>query len=102
MSTRAPRPGRPAFALLSSAALLLALACAPIHAQEPATPEKPPAQAPALRRVAPATRLQPTCRGEAGAILPLQDLRIFAEVFNQIRTAYVEPVDDRTRCSRTQ
>ena len=29
-------------------------------------------------------------------VLPLQDLRIFAEVFNQIRSAYVEQVDDRT------
>ena len=29
-------------------------------------------------------------------VLPLQDLRIFAEVFNQIRSAYVEKVDDRT------
>ena len=29
-------------------------------------------------------------------VLPLKDLRIFAEVFNQIRAAYVEKVDDRT------
>jgi carboxyl-terminal processing protease len=29
-------------------------------------------------------------------VLPLRELRIFAEVFNQIRTSYVEPVDDRT------
>lgn len=28
--------------------------------------------------------------------LPLDDLRLFAEVFNQIRVAYVEEVDDRT------
>ena len=33
---------------------------------------------------------------DPAAILPLQDLRVFAEVFNQIRSAYVEPVDDRT------
>jgi carboxyl-terminal processing protease len=29
-------------------------------------------------------------------VLPLEELRIFAEVFSQIRTAYVEPVDDST------
>lgn len=29
-------------------------------------------------------------------VLPLTELRIFADVFNQIRTSYVEQVDDRT------
>ena len=35
---------------------------------------------------------------EAGAkgILPLDDLRTFAEVFDRIKNAYVEPVDDKT------
>ena len=33
---------------------------------------------------------------DPAAVLPLEELRIFAEVFNQIRTAYVEPVDDKT------
>src|SRR5690606_38984522 len=28
--------------------------------------------------------------------LPLEEVRIFTEVFNQIRSAYVEPIDDRT------
>ncbi|HUH36546.1 MAG TPA: peptidase S41, partial [Spongiibacteraceae bacterium] len=28
--------------------------------------------------------------------LPLEELRTFADVFNQIRQAYVEEVDDRT------
>ena len=30
------------------------------------------------------------------AVLPLRDLRIFADIFNQIRISYVEEVDDRT------
>ncbi len=29
-------------------------------------------------------------------VLPLQDLRVFADVFNQIRVSYVEEIDDRT------
>lgn len=33
---------------------------------------------------------------EAAAPLPLNDLRTFAEVFERIRTSYVEPVDDAT------
>jgi len=32
----------------------------------------------------------------AEGVLPLLELRIFADVFNQIRTSYVEQVDDRT------
>jgi len=34
--------------------------------------------------------------GDQPGQLPLTDLRIFADVFNQIRTSYVEEVDDRT------
>jgi len=52
------------------ASLSLSLSLVPVHAQE----------------------AQP----EAAAPLPLNDLRTFAEVFERIRTAYVEPVDDAT------
>jgi carboxyl-terminal processing protease len=63
--------------------LLLPLAAAAQEADpQPGTQAEPEAAS------APAT-------GEKGE-LPLQDLRIFVEVFNQIRTSYVEPVDDRT------
>jgi carboxyl-terminal processing protease len=34
--------------------------------------------------------------GDQPGQLPLTELRIFADVFNQIRTSYVEEVDDRT------
>ena len=33
--------------------------------------------------------------GEAGSGLPLDELRVFAEVFGRIKQDYVEPVDDR-------
>jgi carboxyl-terminal processing protease len=32
---------------------------------------------------------------EAGAPLPIEELRTFADVFNAIKTGYVEPVDDK-------
>ena len=35
-------------------------------------------------------------KAEAPARLPLEELRMFADVFNQIRVSYVEDVDDRT------
>ena len=38
-----------------------------------------------------------TARGEnPDGVLPLKELRIFVDVFNEIRTSYVEEVDDRT------
>ena len=55
------------------------------HAQEAEIPVSPD---PATTDVLPA--------GDQPGQLPLTDLRIFADVFNQIRTAYVEEVDDRT------
>lgn len=64
-------------------AVLFASSARAQPSDEPAAPspahrtEKPPAEPPQ-------------------GVLPLQDLRIFAEVFNQIRTSYVEEVDDRT------
>ena len=34
--------------------------------------------------------------GNPEGVLPLKELRIFVDVFNEIRTSYVEEVDDRT------
>jgi len=59
---------------LSAAVLLTAvLACTGALAEEPGPPGEQPE-----------------------GLLPLRELRIFADVFNQIRTSYVEEVDDRT------
>ncbi|MBK6277939.1 MAG: S41 family peptidase [Gammaproteobacteria bacterium] len=61
------------------------LAAGPACAQEAETAVSPdPATAEALPR------------DDQPGQLPLTELRIFADVFNQIRTAYVEEVDDRT------
>lgn len=63
--------------------LLLALAAVPAGAAEPVPVPLP--ETPAADNTAkPATRL------------PLEDLRAFVEVFERIRSSYVEPVDDRT------
>ena len=56
-----------------------------LHAQEGENPVIPD---PATTETLPAA-------DQAGQ-LPLTELRIFADVFNQIRTSYVEEVDDRT------
>lgn len=39
---------------------------------------------------------KPAPAAEASAVLPLEDLRTFTRVFEQIRRSYVEEVDDRT------
>lgn len=39
---------------------------------------------------------QPAAAGEQQSALPLDELRTFADVFNQIRLSYVEEVDDKT------
>lgn len=39
---------------------------------------------------------QPAVDVETGARLPLEELQLFAQVFEQIRNAYVEEIDDKT------
>jgi carboxyl-terminal processing protease len=41
-------------------------------------------------------KAQPAQSSEATAPLPLEELRTFAEIMDRIKTAYVEPVDDKT------
>ena len=59
---------------IGTVALATCLLATPVSAQDPATPgtEQPE------------------------GVLPLKELRIFVDVFNEIRTSYVEEVDDRT------
>ena len=69
--------------------LVLALACAPALAQE--APEG---------EVAPAAPNDPQAaladRGEQSDTVPLEEIRRYVAVFNMVREAYVEPVDDGT------
>jgi carboxyl-terminal processing protease len=62
--------------------------CLPVRAEEPENGGTPAESA-----------TEPTAAAAPGAgtegVLPLRELRLFAEIFNQIRTAYVEEVDDR-------
>lgn len=64
--------------------LLLAL----FAAQSYATDAAPAASA--------STTVAQTTEQNAATVLPLDDLRIFVEVFERIRASYVEPVDDKT------
>jgi carboxyl-terminal processing protease len=41
-------------------------------------------------------KAQPAQSSEDAAPLPLEELRTFAEIMDRIKTAYVEPVDDKT------
>jgi len=70
-------------ALLGSVVTSIALLGAPTLAQTEAAEAAEPAA-------------EETQAQDPTAVLPLRDLRIFADVFNQIRTSYVEEVDDRT------
>lgn len=72
-----PRP----LPLVLSAAL--ALGAPFLHAAEAPTPTPAPAPEPAAE-----TRSNP--------LLPLEELRTFAEVLDRIKAAYVEPVNDKT------
>ena len=83
----APMPRTSPLGLLLSR-LALALACG--LSPQALLAADPPAPAPAATP-APNDAVEPP-----EGVLPLQDLRIFVEVFNQIRSAYVEKVDDRT------
>lgn len=65
---------------LLSLALMAPLACA-VEPHPDVAPETPASDA---KPATPAARL------------PLEDLRAFVEVFERIRSSYVEPVDDRT------
>lgn len=58
---------------ISSSILSIALLCSPLQA---------------------ATQEQQAETADAAPSLPLEDLRLFAEVFGRIKNAYVEPVDD--------
>ncbi|MFK7829695.1 MAG: S41 family peptidase [Congregibacter sp.] len=66
----------------AAASLVLALALNPVNAQE--ATEAPPQSA------------EGADDSQTGGELPLAELRTFADVFNQIRTGYVEEIDDST------
>jgi len=81
---RAPKSTR----ILPGRALLWALLMtAPTAYSAPAEPPQLPTPPAAETRDAGA---------EAEGVLPLQDLRAFAEVLDRIRSSYVEEIDDRT------
>jgi carboxyl-terminal processing protease len=97
-----PQPvGENDMLLRKSWLLSLAILAVPAWAADP-VPEKvaaPPAAAAAPAAApAPAPAAAAAVTGSAApqARLPLDDLRIFVEVFERIRASYVEPVDDST------
>lgn len=82
--------------------LLTSLAAAPAHAEEAgaANAASQPAAPAAVAPIAPASpaaaSTAPTPPVAAPSALPLDDLRTFVDVFDRIRSAYVEPVSDKT------
>jgi carboxyl-terminal processing protease len=72
--------------------LPLALLCAPLFTLQHAY------AADATAQQAPATPASGTSAATASETLPLpiEEVRIFAQVLNQVRSAYVEPIDDQT------
>jgi carboxyl-terminal processing protease len=69
--------------------LPLALLCAPLFAAEQA-----PAVTPDVAVAA--TPAADAATAEETLPLPIEEVRIFAQVLNQVRSAYVEPIDDQT------
>ncbi len=92
-------PSLPAFrkSLLPTALAALSLAGAPLFAAEEVVPA---AEAPAAESLAAPLVESATVEGAVTPNetlpLPIEEVRIFAQVLNQIRTAYVEPIDDKT------
>lgn len=85
---------------ISRSLLPLALLCAPLFtlqhayaADAPDATQANPAATPAPVAAAPAT---PAATEEEILPLPIEEVRIFAQVLNQVRSAYVEPIDDQT------
>ncbi|MDF3031954.1 MAG: peptidase [Moraxellaceae bacterium] len=71
---------------------------APAPAPSPAAPAQKPAAPPApAAPTTPAAKTAPVTKPPASSNerLPLDDLRIFVEVFERIRASYVDPVEDR-------
>lgn len=75
--------------LLTRGFLSVALLCSPLHAVGDS-----PAPTPAGPQSSPAASVQQNTETSAPEALPLQELRLFAEIFGRIKNAYVEPVDD--------
>jgi carboxyl-terminal processing protease len=71
--------------------LPLALLCAPLFAADEAP--TPPA---ASQAAVVATPAEDAAAAEETLPLPIEEVRIFAQVLNQVRSAYVEPIDDQT------
>src|SRR5688572_30093158 len=71
--------------------LQLALLAAPLYAAEQAPETPSPAAA-----VAEAPTADASAAPDEPLPLPIEEVRIFAQVLNQIRSSYVEPIDDQT------
>jgi len=94
-----PMPQSPSRVRRAAPALVLALcaACAgaPAFAQDPAPATEPPAaEKPVAETPAAADAVDATAKDE-GSKIPLEEIRRYVGVFNTVKQAYVEPVDDR-------
>lgn len=76
----------------SMLALACLLACSTAMAQQ--TPAAP-AQAPPAADSAAATKAEAAAKKEDASKVPLEEIRRYVSVFNAVKYAYVEPVEDR-------
>ncbi len=76
----------------SMLALACLLACSTAIAQQAPTA---PAQAPPAADSADATKAEAAAKKEDASKVPLEEIRRYVSVFNAVKYAYVEPVEDR-------
>lgn len=86
------KPSALRLALLTAALGVTALPLVAADAPDTAVPRAPAADAPVI---APAIGAD-AAASDSTLPLPIDEVRIFAQVLNQIRNSYVEPIDDKT------
>jgi carboxyl-terminal processing protease len=86
------KPSALRLALLTAALGVTALPLIAADAPDAAAPRTPGAAAPVI---APAVDAE-AAASDSTLPLPIDEVRIFAQVLNQIRNSYVEPIDDKT------
>jgi carboxyl-terminal processing protease len=95
-------PAVPTFALATALAALLGVAAVPASAQEAPSPDEPVPQAgeaEPIEQNEPNEPADPAARADArtdeeASSLPLAEIRRYVAVYNAIRQAYVDPVED--------
>ena len=76
-------------------ALLIAFTGAPAFAQQSPPPQQPPSEKEPAEEPAVASSDDPDAAETAPSKVPLEEIRRYVAVFNAVKEAYVEPVEDK-------